>query len=145
VAYLTITALGSEIRYSFDNVRVIRSIVRYVCNLFEMFCKGGSKPKTECDAYRGISLISCVCKVFEKLLDCRIDERLNNFPNTQQMAYQKYLNSMFASFPTGYYLVVYLCLNRNISKFDCYNEHNFLNWKHILSSKFHILPIIPRS
>jgi hypothetical protein len=60
--------------------------------------KGGSKPKTECDAYRGISLISCVCKVFEKLLDCRIDERLNNFPNAQQMAYQKYLNSMFASF-----------------------------------------------
>ena len=57
--------------------------------------KGGSKPKTDCDAYRGISLI---CKVFEKLLDCRIDERLNNFPNTQQMAYQKCLNSMFASF-----------------------------------------------
>jgi hypothetical protein len=42
--------------------------------------KGGSKPKTDCDAYRGMSLISCVCKVFEKLLDCRIDERLNNFP-----------------------------------------------------------------
>ena len=89
---------------------------KHLCNLFSMIfdkCvtpnvwkasmiiplhKGGSKPKTECDAYRGISLISCVCKVFEKLLDCRIDERLNNFPNTQQMTYQKYLNSMFASF-----------------------------------------------
>ena len=89
---------------------------KHLCNLFNMIfdkCvapnvwkasmiiplhKGGSKPKTECDAYRGISLISCVCKVFEKLLDCRIDERLNNFPNTQEMAYQKYLNSMFASF-----------------------------------------------
>ena len=32
------------------------------------------------------------------LLDCRIDERLNNFPNTQHMAYQKYLNSVFDSF-----------------------------------------------
>ena len=90
---------------------------KHLCNLFSMIfdkCvtpnvwkasmiiipmhKGGSKPKTEYDAYRGISLISCVCKVFEKLLDCRIDERLNNFPNTQQMAYQKNLNSMFASF-----------------------------------------------
>jgi hypothetical protein len=86
---------------------------KHLCNLFNMIfdkCvapngwktsmiiplhKGGSKPKTDCDAYRGISLI---CKVFEKLLDCRIDERLNNFPNTQQMAYQKCLNSMFASF-----------------------------------------------
>jgi hypothetical protein len=89
---------------------------KHLCNLFSMIfdkCvtpnvwkasmiiplhKGGSQPKTECDAYRGISLISCVCKVFEKLLDCRIDERLNNFMNAQHMAYQKNLNSMFASF-----------------------------------------------
>ena len=56
---------------------------KHLCNLFSMIfdkCvapnvwkasmiiplhKGGSQPKTECDAYRGISLISCVCKVFE--------------------------------------------------------------------------------
>ena len=60
--------------------------------------KGGNKSRTEVDSYRGISLISSICKVFEKLIDTRLDEKLINFPNAQQMAYQKFLNSMFASF-----------------------------------------------
>ena len=60
--------------------------------------KGGNKPKRDVNSYRGISLIPSICKVFEKLVDNRIDELLDNFPNQQQMAYQKHLCSTFASF-----------------------------------------------
>ena len=60
--------------------------------------KGDNKPKSDFNTYRGISLIPSVCKVFEKLLDSRMEEQLINFHNQQQMAYQKHLSSMFASF-----------------------------------------------
>ena len=91
-------------------------LVRHLCNLFNLIfeqCitpiawkdsiiiplyKGGNKLKSDINSYRGISLIPSVCKVFEKLLDCRMNEQMSNFPNLQQMAYQKYLCSMFASF-----------------------------------------------
>ncbi|CAC5382904.1 unnamed protein product [Mytilus coruscus] len=91
-------------------------LLRHLCNLFNLIfdqCitpvdwktsvviplfKGGKKLKSDIESYRGISLIPCISKVFQKLLDNRLNERLINFPNNQQIAYQKYLSSIYASF-----------------------------------------------
>lgn len=60
--------------------------------------KGGGKSKANTESYRGISLIPCICKLFEKLIDNRLTETLENFPNKQQVAYQKNLSSIHASY-----------------------------------------------
>ena len=91
-------------------------LVDHLCNLFNLILekcvtpmswkcsvviplyKGGNKSKTDVNSYRGISLLPSICKLFEKLLDNRVDDKLENFPNPQQVAYQKQLCSMFASF-----------------------------------------------
>ena len=70
---------------------------KHLCNLFNLIfeqCitpmmwklsliiplfKGGNKLKCNIDSYRGISLIPCISKVFEKLIDCRLDAKLDNF------------------------------------------------------------------
>ncbi|CAC5380128.1 unnamed protein product [Mytilus coruscus] len=80
-------------------------LLRHLCNLFNLIfdqCitpvdwktsvviplfKGGKKFKSDIESYRGISLIPCIS-----------NERLINFPNNQQMEYQKYLSSIYASF-----------------------------------------------
>lgn len=75
--------------------------------------KDGNKSKTDINSYRGISLIPSICKVFEKLIDWRLNDMLINFPTPQQMAYQKQLCSMFASF--NLQVAVHHYLERNSS------------------------------
>ena len=63
-----------------------------------LFYKGDNKPKTDTNSYRGISLVPNVTKVFGKLIDIKLTEIWKDFPNPQQVAYQKHLCSMNASF-----------------------------------------------
>ncbi|KAK6191097.1 hypothetical protein SNE40_002842 [Patella caerulea] len=62
--------------------------------------KGGNKPKSDANSYRGISLTPTSCKIFEKILEPRIfnKTKLPDFPNRQQVAYQRGLSSIHASF-----------------------------------------------
>ncbi|CAG2253605.1 unnamed protein product [Mytilus edulis] len=60
--------------------------------------KGGNKNKTDPNSYRGISLTSCIAKIFEKSLYPRFDSVYIKFPHQSQMAYQKELSSIHASF-----------------------------------------------
>lgn len=63
--------------------------------------KGGTKPKNLPDSYRPVSLLPCVLKVFEHVIQNRITEDLlkdKTFPNTQQQGFQKHLSCLCASF-----------------------------------------------
>ncbi|VDI05085.1 Hypothetical predicted protein [Mytilus galloprovincialis] len=60
--------------------------------------KCGNKNKTDPNSYRGISLTSCIAKIFEKSLYPRFDSLHIKFPHQSQMAYQKELSSIHASF-----------------------------------------------
>ncbi|VDI00781.1 Hypothetical predicted protein [Mytilus galloprovincialis] len=60
--------------------------------------QGGNKNKTDPNSYRGISLTSCIAKIFEKSLYPRFDSLHIKFPHQSQMAYQKELSSIHASF-----------------------------------------------
>ncbi|CAC5361824.1 unnamed protein product [Mytilus coruscus] len=89
---------------------------KHLCNLFNLIIrtrytpldwktsviiplfKGGNKNKTDPNAYRGISLTSCIAKIFEKSLYPRFDSLHIKFPHQSQMAYQKKLSSVHASF-----------------------------------------------
>lgn len=91
-------------------------LLKHLCNLFNLIfeqCitprswktsvviplfKGGNKQKSNIDSYRGISLIPSISKIFEKLVDIRLNDLISNFPNKQQTAYQKNISSIHASF-----------------------------------------------
>ncbi len=62
--------------------------------------KGGNKPRTSPDSYRGVSLLPVLFKVFEMLLARRIPEITDSktFPNEQQQGFQKGLSSCHTSF-----------------------------------------------
>ena len=60
--------------------------------------KGDHKPRTDTNSYRGISLVPSITKIFEKILDLLLTSIRKDFPNVQQVAYQKLLSSMNASF-----------------------------------------------
>ncbi|CAG2245958.1 unnamed protein product [Mytilus edulis] len=60
--------------------------------------KGGNKDKTDPNSFRGISLTSCISKIFEKILVPHLEPLQQNFPHPTQMAYQKLLCSTHASF-----------------------------------------------
>ncbi|CAG2193454.1 unnamed protein product [Mytilus edulis] len=65
--------------------------------IFLLF-KGGKKPRTDTNSYRGISLVPSIAKIFEKLLENELTKLRPDFPNHQQVAYQKQLSSMNASY-----------------------------------------------
>ena len=60
--------------------------------------KREGKPKNDTNSYRGISLVPCITKIFEKILDILLTSLRHDFPNVQQVAYQKMLSSLNASF-----------------------------------------------
>ncbi|CAG2187282.1 unnamed protein product [Mytilus edulis] len=60
--------------------------------------KGGNKDKTDPNSFRGISLTSCISKIFEKMLVPHLEPLQQNFQHPTQMAYQKFLCSTHASF-----------------------------------------------
>ncbi|CAG2220498.1 unnamed protein product [Mytilus edulis] len=60
--------------------------------------KGDNKSRTDTNSYRGISLVPSITKVFEKLTDIKLSSIRTDFPNGQQVAYQKLLSSLNASF-----------------------------------------------
>ncbi|CAG2214579.1 unnamed protein product [Mytilus edulis] len=93
-----------------------KTLQKHLCNLFNLIIqtrytpldwktsviiplfKGGNKNKTDPNSYRGISLTSCIAKIFEKSLYPRFDSLHIKFPHQSQMAYQKELSSIHASF-----------------------------------------------
>ncbi|XP_063431682.1 uncharacterized protein LOC134714370 [Mytilus trossulus] len=93
-----------------------KTLQKHLCNLFNLIIqtrytpldwktsviiplfKGGHKNKTDPNSYRGISLTSCIAKIFEKSLYPRFDSLHIKFPHQSQMAYQKELSSIHASF-----------------------------------------------
>lgn len=62
--------------------------------------KGGDKPKTSCNSYRPVALLSCFLKVFENVINSRISEFVidRHFPCGQQQGFQKHLGCLTASF-----------------------------------------------
>ena len=60
--------------------------------------KAGNKVKNDPNAYRGISLTSCLSKIFEKVFITRLTSLQQNFPHVSQMAYQKSLCSTHVYF-----------------------------------------------
>jgi hypothetical protein len=63
--------------------------------------KGGNKIKNSPDSYRPVSLLSCLLKVFEKILHNRISDVIISemkFPNPQQQGFQKDLSCITAGF-----------------------------------------------
>lgn len=60
--------------------------------------KGGNKSRTDTNSYRGISLVPSIAKVFEKLIDIELSKLRTDFPNRQQVAYQKCLSSINTAF-----------------------------------------------
>ena len=89
-----------------------KTLYQHLCNLFNIYIvlmslctlsdwkksvlillfKGGTKEKSNQNSYRGIE------KVFEKAVYARLGPLQNNFPHPTQMAYQKELSSLHASF-----------------------------------------------
>ncbi|CAC5371103.1 unnamed protein product [Mytilus coruscus] len=65
--------------------------------IFLLF-KDRNKPCTDTNSYRGISLVPSIAKIFEKLLENELTKLRPDFPNHQQVAYQKQLSSMNASY-----------------------------------------------
>ena len=59
---------------------------------------GGNKVKNDPNAYRGISLTSCLSKIFEKVFITRLTSLQQNFPRVSQMAYQKSICSTHTYF-----------------------------------------------
>ena len=78
---------------------------------FILLYKGDNKPKTDTNAYRGIFLVPSITEVFEKLIEIKLTEIRTDFPNPQQVAYQKPLCSMNVSF--NLLEVVYYHVERN--------------------------------
>ncbi|CAG2242874.1 unnamed protein product [Mytilus edulis] len=70
-------------------------LLRHLHHLFNMVEK---KPRTDTNSYRGISLVPSIAKIFEKLLEVNLQKLRPDFPNHQQVAYQKQLSSMNASY-----------------------------------------------
>ena len=60
--------------------------------------KGDNKSRTDTNSYRGISLVPAITKIFEKAIDISLNRLRSDFPNSQQVAYQKGLSSLNASF-----------------------------------------------
>lgn len=64
--------------------------------------KGSGKPRTDPNSYRPISLISCMSKIFERLILDRINDYIRSqaikFPCNEQQGFQKGLSCMTASF-----------------------------------------------
>ncbi|CAG2195015.1 unnamed protein product [Mytilus edulis] len=58
----------------------------------------GNKSKSDPNSYRGISLLCSISKLFEKALYTRLPSLHHNFPHLSQVAYQKTLSSIHASF-----------------------------------------------
>ncbi|KAK6186686.1 hypothetical protein SNE40_005971 [Patella caerulea] len=91
--------------------------------------KGGNKPRSNPNSYRGISLTPTIGKLFEKLLETRLSSLhpSSAFPNKQQVAYQKGLSSLHASFnlqeTVHYYQArsnsVYVAFLDSTKAFDC--------------------------
>ncbi|MES9879357.1 MAG: reverse transcriptase family protein [Sedimenticola sp.] len=64
--------------------------------------KGNGKPKNEANSYRPISLLSCLCKIFERVILNRINEYITcnsiPFPCNEQQGFQKGTSCITASF-----------------------------------------------
>ena len=63
--------------------------------------KGPGKPKELCKSYRPVALLSCIFKLFERVIYTRVTENcLENisFPNKQQQGFQTNLGCLTASF-----------------------------------------------
>ena len=63
--------------------------------------KGADKPKTSCNSYRPIALLSCFLKIFESVLNNSIKQHIIDsslFPCTQQQGFQGKLGCLTASF-----------------------------------------------
>ncbi len=63
-----------------------------------MLYKGGNKPRSDTNSYRGISLVPSIAKIFEKIVELELSRLRPDFPNPQQVAYQKGISSLNASF-----------------------------------------------
>ena len=90
-------------------------LIRHLCHLFNLclqnaytptdwqksiivlLYKGDNKPRTDTNSYRGISIVPSITKIFEKVLDLLLTSLRSDFPNEQQVAYQKNLSSLNAS------------------------------------------------
>ena len=66
-------------------------------SIIVLLYKGDNKPRTDTNSYRGISLVPSITKIFEKVLDLLLTSLRSDFPNEQQVAYQKNLSSLNAS------------------------------------------------
>ena len=96
-----------------------KSVIHYICALFNSILKvgkipndwkkgiivpiykGDNKPKHSPDSYRPVSLLSCLLKVFEKIIHNRISSSVLDkikFPNPQQQGFQKDLSCITAAF-----------------------------------------------
>lgn len=87
--------------------------------------KGDIKIKNSPDSYRSVSLLSCLSKVFEKILHNRISDGIISeikFPNPQQQRFQKDLSFITA----GCYLQGTIC--------HC-NDHGISVYVEILECK----------
>lgn len=63
--------------------------------------KGAVKPKTSCNSYRPVALLSCFLKIFEIVLNNSIKQHIIDsslFPCTQQQGFQGKLGCLTASF-----------------------------------------------
>ena len=62
--------------------------------------KGGDKCKSDPNSYRGISLAPCIGKVYDKIIDSKLQLNKDNkcFPNPQQTAYQQGVSCLHTSF-----------------------------------------------
>lgn len=63
--------------------------------------KGGDKCKTSLDSYKPVSLLSCVYKIFESIIQSRLLKYVlvdKEFPSPQQQGFQKNLGCLTASF-----------------------------------------------
>lgn len=98
--------------------------------------KGGDKPKTSCNSYRPVALLSCFLKVFENVINSRISEFVidRHFPCGQQQGFQKHLGCLTASFnmqETIYHNVeqgsnIYVCFLDISKAFDTVWRHGLL-------------------
>ena len=63
--------------------------------------KGPGKPKESCNSYRPVALLSCLLKIFERIVYDRISDyclQTMTFPNKQQQGFQSNLGCLTASF-----------------------------------------------
>ncbi|CAC5417008.1 unnamed protein product [Mytilus coruscus] len=88
------TKLFNLVCYNFYSPKSLKS------SLIVPLFKGGNKCKGDPNSYRGISLAPCIGKVFDKIIDSKLELKKDNkcFPNPQQTAYQQCLSCLHTSF-----------------------------------------------